>query len=239
MAPDTAASTDSIGARINALRDQWHTKNHPFFQELAKGRLELNAMGIYMAHHFKFVEYALPSFGLLYYRAPSDVRNALVENMSEEAGLKAIPVEGHVPHDHYEFILGFCAAAGLTEADVNGLVLPPVWLGRALHYVQCLREEPIGVALNNEATIPAFTSHYGFDHDAPEIGFFVEHAEADLEHSNRQISLCQKYLDTPALQARALEVAEMAVKLRWESITHLHRRFVLKEAELLPEGVGG
>ena len=172
--------------------------------------------------------------------------------MSEEAGLKAIPVEGHVPHDHYEFILGFCAAAGLTEADVNGLVLPPVWLGRALHYVQGLRGEPIGVALamqstqegqqvalNNEVTIPAFTSHYGFDHDAPEIGFFVEHAEADLKHSNCQISLCQKYLDTPTLQARALEVAEMAVKLRWESITHLHRRFVLKEAELLPEGVGG
>jgi pyrroloquinoline quinone (PQQ) biosynthesis protein C len=252
MAPDTVTAGGSIGARITALRDRWHTKNHPFFQALANGTLELDAMGVYMAHHFKFVAYALPAFGLLYYRAPTDVRNSLVENMSEEAGLKAIPVAGHVPHDHNEMIFRFCAAAGVSEQEVKGTVLSPAWLARALHYVHCLREEPLGVALamqstqegqqvalNNEVTIPAFTTHYGFAHDAPEIGFFVEHAEADLEHSNRQLSLCEKYLDTPELEARALEVADVAVRLRWESITYLHRRFVLHEPELLPAGVDG
>jgi pyrroloquinoline quinone (PQQ) biosynthesis protein C len=251
MAPDNSVVGDgSVVDQIVAIRDRWHTKNHPFFQAMTDGSLDLRALGIYMANHYKFVSYALPAFGLMYYRAPRDVREALVENMAEEQGLTAIPGEGHVPHDHNEMIFRFCAAAGLDEDAVRATEMSAVWVGRTLHYVHCLREEPIGVALamqstqegqqvdlNNEVTIPAFQAHYGFALDAPEIGFFVEHAEADLEHSRRQIELCAKYLDTDELKQLAYRVCEEAVRLRWESITDLHRRYVLKEDALLPPGV--
>lgn len=247
MAADT---TGSIGEAIVALRELWHTKKHPFFRKMTDGSLELRALGIYMANHFQFVSRALPSFGLMYYRAPMDVRESLVENLAEEHGLMAIPGEGHVAHDHNRMITDFCTAAGLDWNEVKNLKPSPVWRGRILHYVECLREEPIGVALamqstqegqqvalNTEITIPSFEKHYGFTKDSPEIAFFVEHAEADLEHSERQLALCEKYLDTPELKQRALEVCDEACRLRWASITDLYRREVLKEADLLPDGV--
>ncbi len=65
MAPDGSQPGDgSIALRINAIRDQWHTKNHPFFQAMTDGSLDLRALGIYMANHFQFVSLALPAFGL-------------------------------------------------------------------------------------------------------------------------------------------------------------------------------
>ena len=186
----------------------------------------------------------------MYYRAPKDVRDSLVENMAEEQGLMAIPGEGHEPHDHNEMIFRFCAAAGLDEDEVRQTKMSAAWIGRTLHYVHCLREEPIGVALamqstqegqqvdlNNEVTIPAFQAHYGYALDDPVIGFFVEHAEADLEHSRRQIELCERYLETDEVKQRALDVCEEAVRLRWESITDLYRRYVRQEDALLPPGI--
>ena len=240
----------SVGQRINDIRDQWHTKKHPFFTSMLDGSLDLKALGIYMGYHHQFVARAQPAFGLMYYRAPQDVCEALVENLAEEHGMKAIPGEGHEPHDHNEMIFRFCRAAGLSDDEVRATPMSPAWTGRILLYVECLREEPIGVvlamqstqegqqvALNVEVTIPSFIKHYGFTKDSPEIEFFVEHAEADLEHSERQLALCEKYIDTPELEARAVVVCEEAVKLRWASITDLYRRFVLREDELLPPGI--
>lgn len=239
-----------VAHRINEIRDLWHTKKHPFFQSMLDGSLSLRALGIYMACHKKFVSYAMPAFGLLYYRGPHDVQLSVIENISEEEGLQAIPVEGHQPHNHNEMIYRFCRAAGMSDGEVDAIELPPAWQARSYQYQHCLREEPIGVALamqatqegqqvalNTEITIPSFQKHYGYTVDSPEIGFFVEHAEADLEHSMRQLSLCEKYLDTPALQARAMEVCETAVKLRWASITEIYRREVLNEDIILPPGV--
>src|SRR5437867_524198 len=72
---------------------------------------------------------------------------------------------------------------------------------------------------------------------SPEVEFFTEHAEADVGHSQRQATLCAKYLDSDAAKARALEVAEQACMLRWASITDLYRREYLGEKEILPSGV--
>ncbi len=243
------AATSAIGAKVVALRDAWHTKKHPLFQSMTDGSLPLAALGHYMANHYKFVEQALPAFGYLFYRAPRDVALSLVENMAEEEGLIAAPGEGKAPHDHMEMIFAFCNAAGLSEDEVRNTRMSPAWWARTLHYVHCLRDEPVGVALamqstqegqqvalNNEITLPAFQKHYGFTLDSPEIGFFVEHAEADLEHSNRQMELCQKYI-TPDLEARAMEVCEEAVRLRWASITEIYKTHVLNETEILPPGI--
>ena len=237
---------------IRAIRERWHTKNHPFFGALAEGKLPLRGLGTYLALHYQFVQRALASFGVLYTRlyAYEDVRKAIVENLAEEEGLKAIPREGHVPHDHNELIMRFCTAAGLSEGEVRTMKMPPAWWGRSLHYFQTALQEPVGVvlamqttqegqqpALNSEVVLPALARHYGFAPGSPEIEFFTEHAEADIEHSRRQAELCARYLDTDAVKARALEVAEQACMLRWASITDLYRRDYLGEKEILPAGV--
>jgi pyrroloquinoline quinone (PQQ) biosynthesis protein C len=247
-----SADASDIVREIRAIRERWHTKRHPFFLALGEGKLPLRALGVYLALHGRFVQHALASFGILYARtfALEDVRKSLVENLAEEEGLKAIPREGHVPHDHNELILRFCKAAGLSDAEVRTIELTPAWWGRSLHYAHTLAHEPVGVvlamqstqegqqpALNTEVVLPALARHHGFAAGSREIEFFTEHAEADIEHSQRQATLCLKYLDTDAVKARALEVAETACALRWASVTDLYRRDYLGESEILPPGL--
>ena len=244
--------TTSIVDEIVAIRERWHTKRHPFFQVLAGGKLPLRALGVYMALHGKFVQQALASFGIFYARtiAHEDVRKAIAENISEEERFKAIPREGHTPHDHNELILRFCKAAGLSSEEVRSVKMTPVWWGRSLYYYQIGVQEPIGVvlamqstqegqqpALNTEVVLPALSKHYRFAPGSPEIEFFTEHAAADVEHSKRQADLCTRYLDNEALKARAREVAEQACTLRWASVTDLYRREYLGEKDILPPGL--
>ena len=80
---DPTTSGDVV-ARITAIRDKWHFKQHPLSQRLAEGKLDLRVLAIYMAQHAKYVRYGLQAFGHLYARGPSDVRKMLAENMAEE-----------------------------------------------------------------------------------------------------------------------------------------------------------
>jgi pyrroloquinoline quinone (PQQ) biosynthesis protein C len=246
---DSEAARRAAIRKIIAIRDHWHTKRHPFFRDFGKGRLPLRAMGLYMAQHYQFVTVVLPSFGLLFSKAPADVRKAIIENLAEEAGLAAIDREGHTPHDHMGDIFAFTRAAGLKDREVRATAPTTAWWARTLHYVRTMQDEPVGVALamqatqegqqvelNVQVTLPAFARHYGYPKGSPAIAFFEEHAEADEEHSRRQIELCAKYLDTTELQARACTVAEQACMLRWASITDLYRAEVLKEVPILPPG---
>jgi pyrroloquinoline quinone (PQQ) biosynthesis protein C len=116
----TLSSAAPIVERLNAIRDRLHTKRHPFFREFSEGRLPLKALGRYQALHYHFVSYALPSFGMFYARAYkfSDIRKAMAQNLAEKEGRKAIPQQGHPPHDHNEVMFRFCRAAGLTNAEV-------------------------------------------------------------------------------------------------------------------------
>jgi pyrroloquinoline-quinone synthase len=245
----TKARNSSVIDDILAIRDKWHTKKHPFFQAFGEGKLPIRAMGVYKAMHWQFVQHALAGFGIFYGRTMGvdDVRKAIAENIAEEEGVKAIPKEGHVPHDHSELIFRFCKAAGIPEAEVRAMKFTPAWWGRALHYHRTHIYEPLGVvlamqatqegqqpALNKEIVLPAFEEHYGFKRGAREIEFFTEHAEADIEHSRRQAELCAKYLLSDEDKARALVVAEEACMLRWSSVSDLYRREYLGEKEILP-----
>jgi pyrroloquinoline quinone (PQQ) biosynthesis protein C len=242
-----------ITDRIVAVRDRWHTKHHPFFRAFGEGKLPLKALGRYLALHHHFVSYALRSFGLFYTRFYhlADVRKMMAENLAEEEGLKAIPQPGHQPHDHNELIFRFCDAAGLSDAEVRNTKMPPAWWARSLYYYNTVATEPVGVVLAMQTTqegqmpglisevlLPAFEKHYGFKRGTPEIEFFTEHEAADVEHSQRQSTLCTKYLNTPELGSRALIVAQEICELRWASISELYRFDVLGEKEILPPAVG-
>jgi pyrroloquinoline-quinone synthase len=245
-------SSETIADRIVEIRERWHTKKHPFFAAFAEGKLPLRALGRYQALHYHYVKLAVASFGLIYARSieHEDVRKAIAENIAEEEGFKAIPQEGHEAHDHVELIFRFCRAADLTDDEVRNMRMPPAWWARSLFYYHTAATEPIGVVmamqttqegqmpgLISEVLLPAFEKHYGFKRNSPEIEFFTEHDAADVEHSRRQMDLCLRHLGTPALEARALAVAEEIVRLRWASISELYREEVLGERPILPPGV--
>ena len=85
MATVVDSKTDIV-ARITAIRDKWHFKQHPLSQRLAEGTLDLRVLAIYMAQHAKYVRYGLQAFGHLYARGASDVRKMLAENTAEKEG---------------------------------------------------------------------------------------------------------------------------------------------------------
>ena len=142
----------SIANDIIAIRDKWHTKNHPFFQMMLDGSLDLYPLGVYMASHYKFVELALRCFGFLLWKGPQDVKHSVIENLAEEEGLVDIPRPGHEPHDHTRMIFDFCNAAGLGDDEVKNLTIGPAWHARRLHYAHTLRDEALGVTLAMQAT---------------------------------------------------------------------------------------
>lgn len=244
----TAGSGD-IAARITAIRDKWHTKQHPMFRSLAAGELNLRTLGIYMAQHAKYVRYGLEAFGLLYARGAGDIRKMLVENMAEEERLMGGNTD-HGAHDHMEMIYDFCEAAGMTRDEVLDVEMTPGWYGRALYYLNVARTEPVGVvlamqftqegqmpALNGEVVIPALEKHYGHKKTDRAVVFFAEHELADEDHSSRQIALASKYLNTPELQTRAEEVAEEMCRLRWGCTSDTYRKEHLQQWDEMPPGV--
>ena len=73
--------------------------------------------------------------------------------------------------------------------------------------------------------------------ESPEIEFFTEHALADQEHSGRQIELVKQLIVNKEDKARALEVAEVAVKTRWACMNDIYRVAVKGEQGPLPATV--
>ena len=210
------AKIELIDEKIISIRDEWHTKNHPLFQELAKGKLELKILGIHQAMHSKFVVLALEAFGLLYNKGDSQIKKMCVENLAEEEGLVAQDSVAEEPHEHMQMIQNFCLAAGLSQKEIDTIEMLPSWWARTLYYRHIADVEPVGVALaalftqegqqpqlNNEITIPALTTHYGFLRDDPAIEFFVAHELADQEHSERQLTLAVQYISSSEEAARA------------------------------------
>jgi hypothetical protein len=76
----------------------------------------------------------------------------MAENLAEGEGLKAIPREGHKPHDHNELMFRFCRAAGLSDTEVRNMKMTPAWWARSLYYYNTAVVEPIGVVLAMQTT---------------------------------------------------------------------------------------
>lgn len=236
--------------KIVALRERWHTKNHPFYLDFYNGKFGLEPMGALMAQHYQHVNRVMPSLGIVYYKAPPEARHFILENLAEEEGLVAGPGDDRKAQDHMELITRFCRVAGLSDEKVKATEQLPAWRARSYYYINTVREEPFPVivammstqegqqpAINGERCLPAFTKHHGYKEDDPDIEFFSEHHVADADHSSREIELVAQLITTPELQRRALEVAETALKTRWACMNDVYRAAVLKQADPLPQGV--
>lgn len=236
--------------RVVALREQWHTKEHPFYVDFFNGKFGLEPLGALMAQHYQHVKRVQPSLGVAYYKAPWDSRRFILENLCEEEGLLAGQGEDREAHDHMELIFAFCRKAGLSDEQVLATEQLPAWRARSYFYINTVREEPFPVivammstqegqqpAINGERVLPALRKHHGYTKGDPAFEFFAEHEVADADHSSRELDLVAALINTPDLQARALEVATIALKTRWACMNDIYRTAVLGLADPLPKGV--
>lgn len=235
MATQAEALSDRpVSEELVAIRDRWHCMNHPFYDRLAEGSLDIKHLGAFLTQHSLLVRQIFRSIGVTYAKAPDDIAYFIVENLAEEAGL--LGIDGGEAHDHRDLIFRFTRYCGLTDDQVRETELLPTWYARAAYYwwitdaeppivriaVQATQESQL-VGENGDRVLPALLKHYGFTEDSPEIGFFAEHATADVKHGNILLGLVDKHATTPELRARCLKLAEQTCKLRWVSFNELYR----------------
>jgi len=247
---DTNPIGEATASDILALRDTWHTKDHPFFIEFHEGKIGLDALGALMVQHYQHVDRVMPSLGIAIYKATGGARKFMIETLAEEEGLLGGNHGEREAQDHMELIYRFCKVAGYDKKTVQAAEQLPAWRARSYFYLHVMREEPIGVivamqstqegqqpAINIERVIPAMLKLHGYGMDSPEIEFFTEHAIADQEHSGRQIKLVAELVREEDTRARALRVAETALRTRWACMNDIYRVAVKGERDLLPHGI--
>ncbi|HWP56975.1 MAG TPA: iron-containing redox enzyme family protein [Candidatus Acidoferrales bacterium] len=210
----------SLRAQLIAVRDRRHSKNHPFFELWARGKLTREQTAIYCAQHFHFVgEY----LNWMAYEASQirerDVKAYLFENLGDEEN----------PEDrHLDMLLDYVASCGLPKESVEkAKVLPHTealqnWGWRVVY------QRPWQIALTGmfiglesqfadicKKIVPALHEHYGYKPGSREIRFFEEHIGADEIHAAKAMVIVEKYCVSPEIREQAAKIVEEATIKRW------------------------
>lgn len=213
--------------RLVATRDKKHSKNHPFFELWAQGKLTKEQMAFYCTQHFHFVGQFL---NWLAYQGsqiePRDVKAYLFENLADEEN----------PDDrHLDMLKDFVATCGVNRDSVeSSIVLAGTdalqcWGWRVV-YQQPWAPALAGMFIGLESQfldickkiVPALHQHYGFKPRAREIRFFEEHIYADEIHGSKGFAIVEKYCNTPESQALALHIVEQATIRRWRYMNNIY-----------------
>ena len=243
---DRSTSRPSLADEVVAIRDKYHTRNHPFFDDWAAGKLTLEQMGRYMAQHYFLVQEILRPYGLIYARGPFDVQAFIIENLAEEQGLIGDDHAGP-GKNHNQILLRWTEACGLSVADVTRQTRPVPHLRALLDYQwrlaykepwqvwlasqACLESQQVGI---QERTLPALQKYYGFGAGNERIEWFEEHLTADQEHGRRFFQLLNKHVKDDQLAAECRNAAEEACKIRWLYLNDVYDQYVKGEPLRVP-----
>jgi pyrroloquinoline quinone (PQQ) biosynthesis protein C len=210
----------SFREQLIAVRDKRHSKNHPFFELWAKGKLTKEQTAIYCVQHYHFVGEYLNWMAYEASQIPyRDVKGYLFENLGDEEN----------PDDrHLDMLIDYVAASGLPRDSVEkSKALPGTealqnW-GWRLVYQRPWRAALTGMFIGLESQftdickkiVPALHEHYGYSPGAREIRFFEEHIGADEIHAAKAFNVVEKYCVTEEHRREALAAVEEATRKRW------------------------
>jgi pyrroloquinoline quinone (PQQ) biosynthesis protein C len=213
--------------RLVATRDKRHSKDHPFFELWAQGKLTKQQTAFYCTQHFHYV---VEFLNWLAYEASQiphrDVKSYLFENLGDEEN----------PEDrHLDMLKDYVAATGGDRDSVeSSIVLAGTdqlqnW-GWRMVYRTPWQAALAGLFIGLESQfldickkiVPALHQHYGFKPRAREIRFFEEHIHADALHAASGFAIVEKYCTTAELQAMALNQIEEATIRRWRYMNSIY-----------------
>ena len=217
----------SFHDQLVATRDKKHSKDHPFFELWAQGKLTKKQTAIYCTQHHHYVgEY----LNWLAYEASQipmrDVKVYLFENLGDEEN----------PDDrHLDMLKDYVAASGLSGDSVeNSPVLAGTeelqnW-GWRMVYQKPWQAAVAGMFVGLESQfldickkiVPALHQHYGYRPGAREIRFFEEHIHADEIHGSKGFAIVEKYCNTSELQALAIKTVGEATIHRWRYMNGIY-----------------
>ncbi len=213
--------------QLIAARDKRHSKNHPFFELWARGKLTGEQTAFYCTQHYHYVGDYLNWMAYEASQIPlRDVKAYLFENLSDEEN----------PDDrHLDMLKDYVAAKGMSRESVeDSIVLPGTeelqnW-GWRMVYQRPWQGAVAGMFIGLESQFldickkiaPALHKHYGHQPGAREIRFFEEHIHADEIHGAKGFAIVEKYCNTPELQALALKTIEDAAVRRWRFMNSIY-----------------
>lgn len=213
--------------QLIAARDKRHSKNHPFFELWAEGKLTKEQTAIYCMQHYHFVSEYL---NWMAYEASQvtqrDVKTYLFENLGDEEN----------PEDrHLDMLADYVVACGLSRESVeqatvlSGTEALQNW-GWRLVYQRAWPAALAGMFIGLESQfldicrkiVPALHRYYGYPAGARQIRFFEEHIGADEIHGAKGFAMVEKYCTTTELQQQALKAVEEATVKRWRYMNSVY-----------------
>ncbi|MEO6163453.1 MAG: iron-containing redox enzyme family protein [Candidatus Binatia bacterium] len=218
---------NSFHDQLAEARDKKHSKNHPFFELWAQGKLTREQTAFYCTQHYHFVGEFLNWLAYMASQIPErDVKNYLYENLGDEEN----------PDDrHLDMLKDYVAASGVDRNSVeSSIVLGGTeqlqnW-GWMMVYQKPWPVAAAGLFIGLESQfldickkiVPALHQHYGYQARAREIRFFEEHIYADEIHGSKGFAIVEKYCTTPELQAAAIKQVEAATIRRWRYMNNIY-----------------
>jgi pyrroloquinoline-quinone synthase len=213
--------------QLTAARDAQHSKNHPFIDLWAQGKLTKPQMAVYVVQHYHFVSDYLN--WMLYVAALTpqrDVKAFLLENFIEEED---------PDNRHIDMLFDFAAACGKPKEQFLATpVLPNTQALKDWGWRQ-VYEKPWQVAIAGmfiglesqppdiyQRLVPAFSNFYGWREGAREVRFFAEHIEADTVHGARGFAIVEQYCDAAELQQQAVTQVKTATIMRWRHMNGIY-----------------
>ncbi|NIO07269.1 MAG: hypothetical protein GTO40_04435 [Deltaproteobacteria bacterium] len=206
--------------QLRAIRDNNHSKNHPFFKLWVQGKLTKKQTALYcIQHHYYVTDY----INWLAYEASQvphrDVKAYLFENLGDEESGE---------DRHLDMLTDYVEVCGLNRDDIeNEKSLPATealqnW-GWRLVYQRPWQAALAGMFVGLESQfldickelVPALHKHYGWSSGDREIRFFEQHITADEIHGQKGFAIVQKYCKTQEEKDLALKVVEEATRKRW------------------------
>ncbi len=213
--------------QLIAARDKRHSKNHPFFELWAQGKLTREQTAFYCTQHYHYVGDYLNWMAYEASQIPlRDVKAYLFENLSDEEN----------PDDrHLDMLKDYVAVNGMARESVeDSIVLPGTeelqnW-GWRMVYQRAWQGAIAGMFIGLESQfldickkiVPALHAHYGHRPGAREIRFFEEHIHADEIHGAKGFAIVEKHCNTPELRALALKTIEDAAARRWRFMNNIY-----------------
>jgi len=217
----------SFHDQLVAARDKKHSKDHPFLELWARGKLTQEQTALYCTQHYHYVGEYLNWLAYEASQIPKrDVKVYLFENLGDEEN----------PDDrHLDMLKDYVAATGLPRDSVEtapilaGTEELQNW-GWRMVYQKPWQAAVAGMFVGLESQfldickkiVPALHRHYGYQAGAREIRFFEEHIHADEIHGSKGFAIVERYCDTPDLQALAIKTVEEATIHRWRYMNSIY-----------------
>ena len=199
----------SFHDQLIAARDKNHSKDHPFFNLWADGKLTKEQTAFYCTQHFHYVGEYLNWMAYEASQIPRrDVKAYLFENLGDEED----------PDDRHLDMLKDYVADQLQNWGWRMVYQQP-WEAAVAGMFIGLESQFLDIC---KKIVPALHEHYGYKPRAREIRFFEEHIHADEIHGSKGFAIVEKYCDTPQLRAAALKQIEEATIRRWRYMNSIY-----------------